>query len=272
VVVGVEDERARAVMAEIYRPLTLNQAPVMFTSRRSAELIKYAANAFLAMKITFINEIADLAEVAGANVQDVARGIGADNRIGSKFLNAGPGYGGSCFPKDTEALVRTAQELGRPIRLIETTASINRARHHLMTAKIVDALGGSVSGKRIGILGLTFKPNTDDMRDAPSLAIIGDLRDRGAEIVAYDPEGMDAARPLLPGVRFGASPYDIAHDAEAIVLVTEWTTFRSLDLPRLKAVMRTPLFIDLRNVYRGHEMERAGFRYRSVGRPGEDVD
>jgi UDPglucose 6-dehydrogenase len=272
VVVGVEDERARAVMAEIYRPLTLNQAPVMFTSRRSAELIKYAANAFLAMKITFINEIADLAEVAGANVQDVARGIGADNRIGSKFLNAGPGYGGSCFPKDTEALVRTAQEFGRPIRLIETTASINRARHHLMTAKIVDALGGSVSGKRIGILGLTFKPNTDDMRDAPSLAIIGDLRDRGAEIVAYDPEGMEAARPLLPGVRFGASPYDIAHDAEAIVLVTEWTTFRSLDLPRLKAVMRTPLFIDLRNVYRGHEMERAGFRYRSVGRPGEDVD
>jgi UDPglucose 6-dehydrogenase len=271
VVIGSEDDRARAVMAEIYRPLTLNQAPVMYTSRRSAELTKYAANAFLAMKITFINEIADLAEVAGANVQDIARGIGADNRIGGKFLNAGPGYGGSCFPKDTEALVRSARELGRPVRLIETTVAINAARHHGMTDKIVEALGSDVDGKRIGILGLTFKPNTDDMRDAPSLAIIGDLLDRGAEIVAYDPEGMAAAGPLLPGVRFGASPYDIAPDADALVLVTEWTAFRSLDLGRLKAAMRTPLFVDLRNVYRRHEMERAGFRYRSVGRPGEDI-
>jgi UDPglucose 6-dehydrogenase len=271
VVIGSEDDRARAVMAEIYRPLTLNQAPVMYTSRRSAELTKYAANAFLAMKITFINEIADLAEVAGANVQDIARGIGADNRIGGKFLNAGPGYGGSCFPKDTEALVRSARELGRPVRLIETTVAINATRHQGMSDKIVEALDGSVNGKRIGILGLTFKPNTDDMRDAPSLAIIGDLLDRGAEIVAYDPEGMAAAGPLLPGVRFGASPYDIAPDADALVLVTEWTAFRSLDLGRLKAAMRTPLFVDLRNVYRRHEMERAGFRYRSVGRPGEDI-
>ena len=271
VVIGVEDERARAVMAAVYRPLALNQAPLMVTSRRSAELIKYAANAFLAMKITFINEIADLAEVAGANVQDVARGIGADNRIGGKFLNAGPGYGGSCFPKDTEALVRTAQELGRPMRLVETAAAINTARHHVMTAKIVDALGGSVSGKRVGLLGLTFKPNTDDMREAPSLAIIGDLRDRGAEILAYDPEGMAAARALRPDITFGAGPYDIAQDADAVVLVTEWSAFRSLDLARLRRAMRTPLFIDLRNVYRRHEMERAGFRYRSVGRPGEDI-
>jgi UDPglucose 6-dehydrogenase len=271
VVIGSEDDRARAVMAEIYRPLTLNQAPVMYTSRRSAELTKYAANAFLAMKITFINEIADLAEVAGANVQDIARGIGADNRIGGKFLNAGPGYGGSCFPKDTEALVRSARELGRPVRLIETTVAINAARHHGMTDKIVEALGSDVDGKRIGILGLTFKPNTDDMRDAPSLAIIGDLLDRGAEIVAYDPEGMAAAGPLLPGVRFGASPYDIAPDADALVLVTEWTAFRSLDLGRLKAAMRTPLFVELRNVNPRHQKERAGFRYRSVGRPGEDI-
>jgi UDPglucose 6-dehydrogenase len=272
IVIGAEDERARAVMAEIYRPLALNQAPLLFTSRRSAELIKYAGNAFLAMKITFINEIADLAEAAGANVQDVARGIGADNRIGSKFLNAGPGYGGSCFPKDTQALVRTAQELGRPIRLIETTTAVNAERHAVMTAKIVAACGGSVAGKRLGILGLTFKPNTDDMREAPSLAIIADLRAQGATIVAYDPEGMDAARPMLPGIAFGDGPYEIADGADALVLVTEWAAFRSLDLPRLKAAMRTPLFIDLRNVYRRAEMQRAGFRYRSVGRPGEDID
>jgi UDPglucose 6-dehydrogenase len=272
IVIGTEDERARAVMAEIYRPLALNQAPLMFTSRRSAELIKYAGNAFLAMKITFINEIADLAEAAGANVQDVARGIGADNRIGGKFLNAGPGYGGSCFPKDTQALVRTAHELGRPVRLIETTTAINAERHTVMTRKIVAACGGSVKAKRIGILGLTFKPNTDDMREAPSLAIIADLREQGAEIVAYDPEGMDAARPMLPGIAFGSGPYDIAQGADALVLITEWTAFRSLDLPRLRAAMRTPLFIDLRNVYRRAEMQRAGLRYRSVGRPTEDIE
>lgn len=271
IVIGTEHERARAVMAEIYRPLALNQAPLMFTSRRSAELIKYAANAFLAMKITFINELADLAEVAGANVQDVARGIGADNRIGSKFLNAGPGYGGSCFPKDTTALVRTAQELGRPLRLVETTAAVNSARHAVMTAKIVAACGGDLKGKRIGVLGLTYKPNTDDTRDAPSLTIIADLQAAGATIFAYDPEGMAGARTLLPGVIFGTGPYDIAEDADALVLVTEWTAFRSLDLPRLKAAMRTPLFIDLRNVYRRAEMQRAGFAYRSVGRPGEDI-
>jgi UDPglucose 6-dehydrogenase len=223
------------------------------------------------MKITFINEIADLAEVAGANVQEVARGIGADNRIGGKFLHAGPGYGGSCFPKDTEALVRTAQQLGRPVRLIETTTAINTARHNVMVEKIVDALGGGVSGKRIAVLGLTFKPNTDDMREAPSLRIIEDLKSRGARLTAYDPEGMEAARTMLSGIAFGSGPYDIATDADAIVLVTEWTAFRSLDLARLKSAMRTPLFIDLRNVYRRHEMERAGFRYRSVGRPDEDI-
>ena len=271
IVIGTDDLTARAVMSEVYRPLSLNQAPLLFTSRRSAELIKYAANAFLAMKITFINEIADLAEVTGANVQDVARGIGADNRIGGKFLNAGPGYGGSCFPKDTEALLRTAQELGRPLRLVETTSAVNAARHSVMADKIVAACGGSVAGKRIGILGLTFKPNTDDMREAPSLGIIADLKARGAEIVAYDPEGMEAAEPLLPGVSFGTGPYFIAEQADALVLITEWAAFRSLDLPRLRAAMRVPLFIDLRNVYRRQEMERAGFRYRSVGRPSEDV-
>jgi len=271
IVIGTDDPQARAVMSEIYRPLSLNQAPLMFTSRRSSELIKYAANAFLAMKITFINEMADLAEVAGANVQDVARGIGADNRIGSKFLNAGPGYGGSCFPKDTQALMRTAQEFGRPLRLIEATTAVNNARHAVMVEKIVTACGGSVDGKRIGVLGLTFKPNTDDMRDAPSLGIIADLKARGAHIVAYDPEGMEAAEPLLPGVTFATGPYQVANGADAIVLVTEWTAFRSLDLPRLKSAMRTPLFVDLRNVYRRQEMERAGFAYRSVGRPGENV-
>ncbi|HVY52135.1 MAG TPA: UDP-glucose/GDP-mannose dehydrogenase family protein [Devosia sp.] len=271
IVIGVEDERARAVMAEIYRPLALNQAPVMYTSRRSAELIKYAGNAFLAMKITFINEIADLAEAAGANVQEVARGIGADRRIGGKFLNAGPGYGGSCFPKDTRALMRTAQELGRPLRLIEATTGVNADRHRAMTAKIVQACGGSVAGKRIGVLGLTFKPNTDDMREAPSLAILADLMDQEAQIAAYDPEGMDNARPLLPGVAFGAGPYDIASGADALVLITEWTVFRALDLNRLRQAMRTPVFVDLRNVYRRAEMAAAGFTYRSVGRPNEDV-
>jgi UDPglucose 6-dehydrogenase len=271
VVIGTDDDRARGVMAEIYRPLALNQAPLMFTSRRSAELIKYAANAFLAMKITFINEIADLAEVAGANVQDVARGIGADNRIGSKFLHAGPGYGGSCFPKDTQALMRTAQELGRPLRLIEATTAVNAERHGKMAQKVIDACGGNVAGKRIGVLGLTFKPNTDDMREAPSLGIIADLKAAGADIVAYDPEGMEAARPLLPDIAYADGPYDVAQGADAVVLVTEWTAFRSLDLNRLKAVMRTPLFVDLRNVYRKSEMQRAGFRYRSVGRPADDI-
>jgi len=271
IVIGSDDPAARAVMSEVYRPLSLNQPPLMFTSRRSAELIKYAANAFLAMKITFINELADLAEVAGANVQDVARGMGADNRIGSKFLNAGPGYGGSCFPKDTQALMRTAQELGRPLRLVETTSAINDARHGVMVEKIVAACGGKIEGKRIGVLGLTFKPNTDDLRDAPALGIINALKVRGAHIVAHDPQGMEAAELLLPGVSFASDPYNAAAETDAIVLVTEWTTFRSLDLARLKSAMRTPLFIDLRNVYRRQEMERAGFAYRSVGRPGEDV-
>src|SRR3569623_1261976 len=271
VVIGTDDDRARGVMAEIYRPLALHQAPLMFTSRRSAELIKKAANAFLAMKITFINEIADLAEVAGANVQDVARGIGSDNRIGSKFLHAGPGYGGPCFPKDTQAQMRTAQELGRPLRLIEATSAVNAERHGKMAQKIVDACGGSVAGTRIGILGLTFKPHSVDMREAPSLGIIADLKAANAEIVAYDPEGMNAARSLLPGIAYAEGPYDVAKGADAVVLVTEWTAFRSLDLNRLKTAMRTPLFVDLRNVYSKSEMQRAGFRYRSVGRPAEDI-
>ena len=271
IVIGVEDERAREVMADIYRPLTLNQAPLMFTTRRSAELIKYAANAFLAMKITFINEIADFCEIVGANVQEVARGIGADGRIGPKFLNAGPGYGGSCFPKDTTALLQTAAAHGQPLRLVETTAAINAARPRAVAERIARACGGTLSGKRIGILGLAFKPNTDDMREAPSLEIIAALIEQGAEIAAFDPEAMAAARPLLPGVTFGAGPYDIAEAADALVLVTEWTEFRSLDLPRLAGLMRTPVFHDLRNVYRGHEMQRAGFVYRSLGRPDENV-
>jgi len=267
IVIGIEDERARAPMAEVYRPLYLNAAPIMFTSRRTAELIKYAANAFLAMKITFINEIADLSERAGTNVQEVARGIGLDNRIGAKFLHAGPGYGGSCFPKDTMALVKTGQDFDSPLRLVETTVAINEQRKRAMGRKVIASCGGDVRGRTIAILGLTFKPNTDDMRDAPSLSIIQALEDAGANVAAFDPKGMEAAKTLLPAVRFATGPYDAAVGASAVVIVTEWNEFRSLDLDRLRGTMAAPLLIDLRNVYRRREVEAKGFVYECVGRP-----
>jgi UDPglucose 6-dehydrogenase len=271
VVIGTDDERAREVMSAVYRPLSLNKAPIFYTTRRSAELIKYAGNAFLAMKITFINEMADLCEEIGADVQDVARGVGMDGRIGSKFLNAGPGYGGSCFPKDTLALVKTAQDAGSPVRLIETTVAINDQRKRAMARKVVQACGGSVRGKTVGILGLTFKPNTDDMRDAPSLSIIQALRDAGATIKAYDPAGMDHARKIREDIEFGDSAYSVARDADAIVIVTEWNEFRSLDLARLHAVMARPVLVDLRNVYNGEEVRKAGFTYLGIGRSGGGV-
>jgi UDPglucose 6-dehydrogenase len=268
IVVGIEDERARSVMTEVYRPLYLNQAPLMFTGRRTAELIKYAANAFLAMKITFINEVADLCEAAGADVQEVSRGIGLDNRIGSKFLHAGPGYGGSCFPKDTLALVKIGQDFDSPMRLVETTVAINDQRKRAMSRKVIAACGGDVRGKTIGVLGLTFKPNTDDMREAPSIDIIQGLVDRGANVVAYDPQGMKAARELLDKkVGFADSSYEVAVDADALVLVTEWNEFRSLDLERLKLAMKSPVLVDLRNVYSHDEVAKHGFEYTSIGRP-----
>lgn len=267
IVVGIEDERARAVMTEVYRPLYLNQAPLLFTGRRTAELIKYAANAFLAMKITFINEVADLCEAAGADVQQVARGIGLDNRIGSKFLHAGPGYGGSCFPKDTLALVKIGEDFESPLRLVETTIAINEQRKRAMARKVIDACGGDVRGKTIGVLGLTFKPNTDDMREAPSIDIIRGLTDAGARIVAYDPHGMPAAQALLDDVTYAAGAYEAAIGADALVLITEWNEFRSLDLDRLRSVMRSPVLVDLRNTYRHDEVTRHGFAYTSVGRP-----
>ncbi|CAO4143331.1 UDP-glucose 6-dehydrogenase [Methylorubrum extorquens] len=238
IVIGAEDNRAAAVMQEVYRPLYLNQAPILFTGRRTAELTKYAANAFLATKITFINEIADLCEQVGANVQEVARGIGLDNRIGGKFLHAGPGYGGSCFPKDTLALVKTAQDYGTPVRIVETVVAVNDQRKRAMARKVIAACGGSVRGKRVALLGLTFKPNTDDMRDAPSLSIIAGLQDAGAQIVAYDPEGMEQARPLLQAVAYAEDAYACAEGADALVIVTEWNAFRALDLARLKGLMR----------------------------------
>jgi UDPglucose 6-dehydrogenase len=266
VVVGTDDERARGVMRELYRPLFLNETPILFTARRTSELIKYAANAFLAMKITFINEIADLCEAVDADVQQVSRGIGLDGRIGSKFLHAGPGYGGSCFPKDTLALVRTAADAGSPVRLIETTVAINDARKTAMAGKIAAALGGDVSGKTIGLLGLTFKPNTDDMRDAPSLAIVPALQAMGAAVQAFDPEGHEA-EVLLKGVDFKGNAYEVAEGADAVVIITEWDQFRALDLDRLKAGMRQPVLVDLRNVYNPVEMKARGFSYFSVGRP-----
>lgn len=271
IVVGIEDERARDVMNDVYRPLFLNAAPMLFTARRTSELIKYAANAFLAMKITFINEIADLCEVVGANVQDVARGIGLDNRIGAKFLHAGPGYGGSCFPKDTVALVKTAQDYGTPIRLVETTVAVNDQRKRAMARKVINACGGSVRGETIAVLGLTFKPNTDDMREAPSLSIIQVLQDAGADVRAYDPEGVENARKLLENVHYGRSPYDIVEGASALVIVTEWDAFRALDFDRIKQAMKRPIVVDLRNVYRREEMARHGFHYVTVGRPQEEI-
>ena len=265
VVVGIEDERARAVMSDLYRPLNLNETPILFTGRRTSELIKYAANAFLAMKITFINEIADLCEVLGADVQQVSRGIGLDNRIGSKFLHAGPGYGGSCFPKDTLALVRTASDAGRPISLIETTVKVNDARKKAMAGKVAAAMGEDLTGKTIGVLGLTFKPNTDDMRDAPSLDIIPALTAMGATVQAFDPEGHEA-RQMLRDVDFTPGPYEAVEGADLLLILTEWDQFRALDLARIKDLMRSPVVVDLRNIYRPAEMRDAGFRYISVGR------
>ncbi len=265
VVVGLNDERARSVMVALYRPLSLSEVPMLVTDRRTSELVKYAANAFLAMKITFINEVADLCEKVGADVQQVARGIGLDKRIGAKFLHPGPGYGGSCFPKDTLALVRTAQDAGVPLRLVETTAAVNKVRKLAMAGKIAAAMGGDVAGKTVAILGLTFKPNTDDMRDAPALDIVPALIAMGATIQAYDPEGHEA-RQLLPGVDFKDGAYAAATGADAVVLLTEWDQFRALDLDQIKALMRGNLVVDLRNVYRPEEMRARGFEYVSVGR------
>jgi UDPglucose 6-dehydrogenase len=266
VVVGTHDERAREVMRQLYRPLFLNETPIVFTERRTSELIKYAANGFLAMKITFINEIADLCEAVGANVQEVAKGIGLDNRIGRKFLNAGPGYGGSCFPKDTLALMKTARDAKAPIELIEATVRVNSARKQKMAQKIIDALGGSVAGKTIAVLGLTFKPNTDDMRDAPALDIVPALQAEGAKVRAFDPEGMNEAKHMLKDVQFATGPYDCVQNADAVVIITEWDQFRALDLDRIKDALKTPTLIDLRNIYRPEEMRAMGFNYVSVGR------
>jgi UDPglucose 6-dehydrogenase len=270
IVVGTENGFAQDVMREVYRPLYLSAAPLLFTGRRTAELIKYAANAFLATKISFINELADLAEQVGADIKDVSRGIGLDNRIGSKFLHAGPGYGGSCFPKDTLALLKTAEDYDVPLRIVHATVEANALRKEAMGHKVIAALGGSARGKRVGLLGLTFKPNTDDMRDAPSLDIVRVLREAGADIVAYDPEGMEQARLVLGEIDCRNSPYEVAESADAVVLVTEWDAFRALDLKRLARAMRRPVLVDLRNVYTSAEAERAGMTYHGVGR-GADI-
>lgn len=270
IVIGAEQEFGREVMREVYRPLFLNQAPFLFTSRRTAELTKYAANAFLATKITFINEVADLCEKVGADVQDVARGIGLDNRIGSKFLHPGPGYGGSCFPKDTLALLKTSEDHDSPLRIVEAVVKANDTRKRAMGRKVLEALGahgnGEARGKRVALLGLTFKPNTDDMRDAPSIAIAQALIDAGAQVVAYDPEGMEMARPLMPGVEMAADAYEAVSGADAVALVTEWDAFRALDLGRIKRLAKAPVLVDLRNVYSPDAVRAAGFTYLSIGR------
>ena len=271
IVIGTDDEWARGVMSEVYRPLFLNKSPIQFTSRRSAELIKYAANAFLATKITFINEIADLCEKSGADVQDVARGVGLDGRIGSKFLHAGPGYGGSCFPKDTLALLKTAEDFGSPLRIVEAVVKVNDSRKRAMGRKVIEALGAKtgdseVRGKKVALLGLTFKPNTDDMRDAPSLAIAQTLIDAGVEVAAYDPEGMELAGPMMPGVAMQKDAYAAIEGADAVVIVTEWDAFRALDFARIKQLARAPLLVDLRNVYEPEDVRAAGFDYVGIGR------
>ena len=267
IVVGAEEERAAEVMREVYRPLYLNKAPLLFTSRRTAELIKYAANAFLATKITFINEVADLCEAVGADVQDVSRGIGLDGRIGSKFLHAGPGYGGSCFPKDTLALLKTAEDHRAPLRIVEAVVQVNEARKRAMGRKVISALDGEPRGKTVALLGLTFKPNTDDMRDAPSLRIVQALEDAGVKVRGYDPEGTEQARPLMPNVELFADPYAAAAGADAVVLVTEWDVLRALDLKRLAASMATPILVDLRNVYPPEDVRAAGLAWHGVGKP-----
>jgi len=266
VVIGVESERGREKMRELYRPLFLIETPILFTGLETAELIKYAANGFLAMKISFINQVSDLCEKVGADVHDVARGIGLDGRIGQKFLHPGPGYGGSCFPKDARALVEIARQANAPISLIEATADFNEARKLQMAERIVTALGGSASGKVVALLGLTFKPNTDDMREAPSLAIAPALIKAGATIRAHDPEGMAEAKKLMPDLSYCADPYETMTGADAVVLLTEWNSYRALDLKRIKAILKQPVVVDLRNIYRPSEMHTAGFRYSSIGR------
>jgi UDPglucose 6-dehydrogenase len=266
IVVGTEDEHAREVLREIYRPLFLNKAPILFTGRRTAELTKYAANAFLAVKISFINEIADLCEAVGADVQEVARGIGLDNRIGPKFLHPGPGYGGSCFPKDTLALLKTAEKAGVEQRIVSTVVDVNDRRKESMAGRVVEALGGSVEGKRVGVLGLAFKPNTDDMRDAASIPLVNALLQQGASVVAFDPAAMDHALPLMPGLERGANAEAVADGADALVIVTEWDEFRALDLGKIAGRMRGKALVDLRNVYDPEEAHRAGLDYRGIGR------
>jgi UDPglucose 6-dehydrogenase len=266
IVVGTDDERARAILAEIYRPLYLNRAPIVFTGRRTAELIKYAANAFLATKVTFINEIADLCERVGADVQEVARGIGLDNRIGSKFLHPGPGFGGSCFPKDLRALIKTAHDYDVPMRILEAVETVNDTRKRAMARKVSSVFGGVLRGKTIAILGLTFKPNTDDVREAPSVALITALQDMGARVRAYDPVGMEQAKQILADVTYCQGPYDCVEEADAVAIITEWEQFRALDLERLRDLMACPVMVDLRNVYRPEEVKKYGFAYTSVGR------
>ena len=266
IVIGGDEPRALEVMRQVYRPLTLNKAPIIEMSRRGAELTKYAANAFLAVKISFINEIADLCEKVGADVQEVARGIGLDNRIGSKFLHAGPGYGGSCFPKDTLALLKTAQDFEAPQRIVETVVSVNDARKRAMGRKVIHAMGDDIAGKTVAVLGLTFKPNTDDMRDSPAIAIVQTLQDAGATVRAYDPEGMEAAKAVLDNVAYCDGPYAAMEGADAVVLVTEWDAFRALDLDRAKGLLKAPIMVDLRNVYPRAELEAAGWHYTGVGR------
>jgi len=266
-VIGAETERAQEVMRQLYRPLYLIETPILFTGLETAELIKYASNAFLATKITFINEIADVCEAVGADVHDVARGIGLDGRIGRKFLHPGPGFGGSCFPKDTQALARTAEQVGSPMRIVETVIAVNDARKRMMAQRIRQACGGSVAGKTLAVLGLTFKPNTDDMREAPSLVIVPSLQHDGAKIQAFDPEGMEEASTLLPGIRCCADAYEAMTGADALVILTEWNEFRSLNLRRMRECLRQPVVVDLRNVYNPSDMTAAGFIYHSIGRP-----
>jgi UDPglucose 6-dehydrogenase len=266
IVIGTTDERGRKVLGDIYRPLSLNQAPLMFTARRTAELIKYAANAFLATKITFINEIADLSEKVGADVQEVARGIGLDNRIGTKFLHAGPGYGGSCFPKDTRALVKIAEDHDTQLRIVESVVTVNDNRKRAMARKVAQALGDNLRNKTIAVLGLAFKPDTDDMRDAPSIPLITGLCDMGAKVRAFDPASMKEARRELPDIDYCDDAYTCAEGADALVIVTEWVQFRALDLPRLKLIMKQPIVVDLRNIYRPAELEELGFAYTGIGR------
>jgi len=267
IVVGTDDERGRKLLGDVYRPLSLNQAPLMFTKRRTAELIKYAANAFLATKITFINEMADLSEKVGADVQEVARGIGLDNRIGTKFLHAGPGFGGSCFPKDTRALIKIAQDYDVQLRIVEAVLGVNDNRKRAMARKVSSAIGSSLRGKTVAVLGLTFKPDTDDMREAPSIPLVTGLLDMGAKVHAHDPIGMEQAKKELPDIEYFEDPYACLKGADAMVVVTEWVQYRTLDLERLKKEMAQPVVIDLRNIYRPEDMAAYGFTYESVGRP-----